>query len=107
MIGSGINNDLQLLSLIVGIVCQSGFLLMYARVEWYVNYVGRALMAKSASLLFALIVSVLASMSMQTPYTNNWISPLLTMADWTLTLAIALQWRALWRQQHSPEGELS
>jgi hypothetical protein len=101
------NSSLQFLALVIGIVCQAGFVMMYSRVEWHVNYIGRALMAKSGSMLFSLAITFLAGLAVQTLTYRpgwEWIIPLITFADWVLAFAIAIQWRALWRQQH--EGEL-
>lgn len=106
------NSNLQFLALVVGIVCQTGFVYMYSQAQggrWRVNYVGRALMAKSASMLFSLLVTFLAGIAVQTLTYRpgwEWIVPAITLADWTLALAIALQWRALWRQQHEGESDV-
>jgi hypothetical protein len=101
------NSSLQFLALVIGMVCQTGFVLMYSTVAWRVNYIGRALMAKSGSMLLSLIITFLAGLGVETlTYRPGWefIIPAITFADWVLAFAIALQWRALWRQQH--EGEL-
>ena len=102
------NTNLQFLALIIGLVCQTGFVYNYwSTGKWHVNYIGRALMAKSFSMLFSLVITFIAGIgvaSLEYRPGWEWVVPAITFADWTLALAIALQWRALWRQQH--EGEL-
>ena len=102
------NSSLQFLALIVGMACQTGFVPNYWQTgRWHVNYIGRALMAKSGSMLFSLLITFLAGLAVETLTYRpgwEWITPLITFADWVLAFAIASQWRALWRQQH--EGEL-
>lgn len=99
MIG-GAHNNIQIVALILAIIGQGGFLWLYLRVRWYVNYIGRALMNGEVTLFLSLIGSLAATIWVKPPFLYHWIDPVLTFIYWSMTIAILFKWRAIWRQQN-------
>lgn len=106
MIGSA-HTDFQIIALVLALIGQSCFLWLYLRVHWYVNYIGRALMNGEVTLWLSLVGSLFATIWAKPPFLYSWVDPLLTFIAWTLMISVMFKWRAIWRQQHEPNGRPS